>query len=309
MTPVKPAKRRKDDEIRSSDQWFAVLDTILDMALTVLVDRTAIAEYCVSQLVVYQYDNKRRGISLRYKWDDAVDLMLGFLADPTSDRFRAMALDRAYAQGIMSEFLRTLQGYCATHLAAVRDPAERMAVHQHVLSEYHNAVGLKAGRDLQQTIRCVEVLDRAASDLRNRLIATYDEYIASTARRDAESHPLNVSVVDTHQMYYLAAIKAVNHFNRDRGSFKSYLDTWIKKARNSRDHVIGSAYAPPSGVRTNHLYVPLDSVQENDMEADVAPERSKLEDGNGEWLETLGDLAALADPRGWLGQAMGLTAV
>lgn len=288
--------------IWSSDQWFTVMDRMLGIAFADLIDRTTVAEYCVSRLVVYQHSNKRRGLSMRmgrktgdWEWENVVSAMLAFIADPTPERFAELRLDRAYAQEMLIEFLSLTAGYADAVARSAVDDAWRLGAGAEKIGRVHRAAGLKHGRDMVQTVANVAYLSGQVTSFRNRIIQEYSEYIDRMAAYDAAHHQLRVSAADTRQLYYLAAMKAINHYNQDRGSFKSYMDIWIKKARNTGGHVTGSAYIPPSGAKANHISVNMDDVQE-----------PSTEDGDSMQPDLVHKVASLVDSDGYLAQAMGL---
>ena len=223
--------------------------------------------------------------------------MIGFMTQPSLNGFVALRLDRAYSQGILREFLKATEGYESMVQAAVNDPSTRMVMWERI-EAVHKAVGKKHGHDLLQTVINVTHLDREITNFRNRILQVYSEYIEHMAKYDATHHPLNVTEVDTKQNYYLAAMKAVNHFNQERGSFKSYLDIWLKKARNTSSHVTGSAYTPPSGVKANHIAVSMDKIKDQNQEQDRQP--------SDEYVNPFIRLVQLIDPDGYLSEAMGL---
>ena len=259
-----------------------------------IIDKTSVAEYCVSRLVVFQHANKRRGLSMRmgkgaWTWSDVVSGMVSFVAAPSLESFDSLRLDRAYVHGILSEFLRALDGYGSL----VEGVLDGDPVAKERLRSMHVAVGRKKGGLLQAASE-VTRLEREASRLRNRVLQVFSDHVNRMARYDAAGHSLRVSASDTRQNYWLAAMKAVNHFNQDRGAFKPYLDIWLKKARNASSHVTGSAYTPPSGVRANHLAV-------GDGDEDI-------EIGAADPIPRLGaaELAWLVDPDGYLAEALDL---
>ena len=290
---------KTDLEVRSSDQWFTVMDRMIKLAMDDIIDKTTVAEYCASRLVVFQHENKRRGLSMRmgrgeWSWLDVVSAMIGFMTQPSLAKFMELRLDRAYAQEILSEFLKATEGYVELVESAVNHPDARMAQRERIDS-IHSAVGIKYGRDILQTVTNVTYLDKEITKFRNRILQVYSEYIERMANYDAAHHPLRVSAADTKQNYYLAAMKSVNHFNQERGSFKSYLDIWLKKARNTSSHVTGSAYTPPSGVKANHISVSMDKIEDTTDDPQAA-----------DAADSLLDMVAMVDPDGYLADALEL---
>lgn len=292
----------RDLGVWSSDQWFTVMDRMLGLAFRDIIERTTVAEYCVSRLVVFQHSNKRRGLSMRmgrgpdeWEWEDVVSAMLAFMADPGLEKFNALRLDRAYSQEMLVEFLHVTDGYGALVAEAATDPAWLLTEQGAKMRNIHRAVGIKGRGDLLQTIANVAYVSGQVTTFRNNIIHEYTEYIDRKAAYDAAHHPLHVSAADIRQNYYLAAIKAINHYNQDKGSFKSYLDIWMRKARNTGGHIMGSAYIPPSGAKANHISVDIELVRE-----------PSEEDEDQSVPSLVAELANTIDPEGYLAQAMGL---
>jgi len=69
--------------------------------------------------------------------------------------------------------------------------------------------------------------------LKHELISNYMMYLKKLSIYDAKSMNMRVSQDDLLQNYLIAMQKAINHFNLNSGAFKSYLDIWVKKIRNS----------------------------------------------------------------------------
>lgn len=154
-----------------------------------------------------------------------------------------------------------------------------------------------------QLISHVRYLYGQLQELRHSILGSYRAYIYKVARYDAEAHALPTDMEDMAQNYFLAADKAMNHFNIQKGAFKSYLDVWIKKARNSGNHFYGSAYRVPSGIKANHLYVPLSELHDAEPDDDDHTPQALYE--RYDEVNLVRRLASLVDPGGYALQALG----
>ena len=228
------------EEIYTSYQWFTVLDTVSNLIFEALLEDTSLVEYYVSQLLVFQHSNKRKDVSLEHKWRPCISHMSLFLADPTLSHFINIKLDRGYTQAMISNFLDLTRGYMQTYTRAFHSGIEgRVGSHYGILDEYHLRVGLKNNKDMVQLISAVDHLFTEYRGVRDQIIKNYYKFINNKSITDANNiFQGNVDRDDLHQNYFMAANKAVNHFNKDRGTFKSYLELWLRKVKLSERSMV-----------------------------------------------------------------------
>lgn len=299
-----------DLKIYSSDQWFKCIDRIIASIVASLIEHTSLVEHYVSQLIVYQHANKKRRISIEHKWEEAIERMLYFLERPTSDNFQDIVIDRGFAQTMIFGFNECVAGYMDTYSRVFDDPIGSMRDEYWTLDDYHKRVGKKANvRDLLCVINHVSYMTSEMEQFRNMILTNYAKYIVGLANSDSSNSPLMTSRENLRQIYYLAANKAINHYNPKRGTFKPYLDLWIKKYRNSSSSFRNLAFSAPNGVRANNFYVSLDSTDStqdsfrNDSRELVYEERAA---DYGYSLERLTQLASVVDKEQYTLRAMGL---
>lgn len=275
--------------ILSDPQWFGILDRLLNSAIETLILDTRMTDHYVSQLVNYQLAHKKRHVGGDTVWTNNISRMLSFLSAPSIETFEAIGFDRGYVFNMLKDFLGLVDGYEAEYERAFH--ANTVAD----LNSFNRRIG--ASRDPLLTIQTVRVYLQAAREVKHGIIAQYDQRVESAAVFDAKHHPLVSDSKDLRQGYYLAANRAVDHFNVQKGAFKTYLDQWIKKSRNGDHHHYGSAFQVPAGATANHLYVPLDGVD------GVVESAFDLVNSMGETQRLL-DLIAMVDPGGYAAQAL-----
>lgn len=285
--------------ILSSAQWFMLLDGILYSAIDHLIQDTKIVEHYVSQLIGYQLAHKKRHTGIKGVWRENISLMVNFLIDPRLENYQAIHLDRGYTLSILRNFQRISRGYEQIFAKAFRAPPEDREARE-ALIQFHLTVGAK--RDILQTVQAVSCLSDAAHEVKRNLVSQFDKWLRAQSYYDAKNHPLNSNADDLYQGYYLAADRAVDHFNLDKGTFQRYLEQWVKKSRNGNHHFYGSAFNVPTGSKANHLYVQLDDTQAS------VDDPFHLVNAKSERKQML-RLISLVDPGGYAAQALELEKV
>ncbi len=227
----------KETEVYSSYQWFHVLDTLLEFIFTELFENTSLIEYYASQLLIFQHTNKRKAVSLTYKWEKTISVLASFLAEPTLNKFLKLNLDRGYSQSMIVHFQNIAKDYHETYSNIFGKKMKLSTQRAYLdLETYHSAVGLKHSKDMIQTINSINYWYSEYLKIRNQIVLNYSTYLQNKAQYDANKTNFGVDQDDLQQNYYLAANRAVNHFNKDKGTFKSYLDLWLRKAKMSGNH-------------------------------------------------------------------------
>ena len=245
-------------EVYSSQQWFSILDGFIETAFGYILGKTRVMEDYMAQLMLFQLEHKKRRVSLDHPWRDAVDRMAGFVSSPSFEALRALRLDRGYSDAMLKDFSNRTKGYEKTYEEYLRSQMVTGAAAER-LNEYHFAVSLRDGRDMFQCVLGVNNMLTRIAETRSMLLNNYAAYLVKTAKDG-----------DLAQDYYLAANKAINHFNSTKGTFKSYLDIWMKKT-----------YMKKQSEKLNETSVPSDELAvdetEDPLEARIALESIGLD--------------------------------
>jgi len=102
---------------------------------------------------------------------------------------------------------------------------------------FYQKIGFHGGNDLLFVINHVDFLRQEYLNIRDALISNYKDYAMSKAMADYKAEQHNtISIDDMRQNYILPIIKAINKYDVDKGSFKNYLDLWIRKYRDNPTH-------------------------------------------------------------------------
>lgn len=225
--------------INSSQQIFVVFDDLIDCAIYYLIDRTYFVENCISQFINYQYYNKKRNVSLDCKWRDNIDHMCEFLLTPSIKVYKDINLDRSFSCAILNEFQYLTRSYIKDLTTSIKRGDSMDVVNGRVF--------VRKGKDVLQLVSHVNYIIDQIKELKSIIYDNYADYLRKSAEYHVRTTKLFVDKDDLVQEYYIALDKAINHFNINKGTFKSYLDIWVKKMRNSGNHTYGNAYRTPNG--------------------------------------------------------------
>ena len=225
-----------------------------------------------------------------------MSVAIHFLGDPTIENFKKLSLDRGFSLAMLLNFQVLTQGYDTLYTEVFRNTKLRLTLLGHTLDLYHKTVGSKTP-DILNLIYHIRAAYQSCLQVKHAILANYSAYLNKTAFYDFQNSILPLELDDLKQNYWVASNKAVDHYDLNKGSFKSYLDVWIKKARNQPTHFLGSAYTVPSGVQANHLYIPLDDTVVDTI-LDEAPSAFDLVAADQE-SNLLRALAYLVDPKGY----------
>lgn len=236
----------------SSPQLFTILDDMIFLALETISRKTDYIKMCMADLVNYQFYHKKRKISNAYSWADSISFGIAYLQNPDAEYLRSCKLDRGFLISMLEGFLEETAAYERAYIKHLRDPSV-------VVPDLRFT-----SEDILCEIGGVRYLHGQILEHKHKMVDAYDKYMKRCAHRDAASIPLPIDVSDLIQNYFLVANKAIDHFDLDKGAFKSYLDIWLKKMLHSGNHFYGSSYKVPTGVKANHLSVNLETLVETD---------------------------------------------
>ena len=229
---MKDKNKLLPEVIYSSYQWFQVLDTMAELILETILENSSMLEYYAGQLMVFQHTHKRKAVSLEHKWRAALSKLTSFIAQPSMDLFLDINLDRGYTQSMIFNFLALMEGYPQTFQQCFTKPIKKRSLNLYVeLDSYHARIGAKHNRDMLQVVLHINYMFKEYLKIRDQIMMNYYAYISNKATYETSKYGVTTSYdrEDLHQNYYMATNRAINHFNKDKGTFKSYLDLWLKK--------------------------------------------------------------------------------
>lgn len=242
----------------SSQVQFSILDELLYECLSSLLETTNFVQACISDLINFQYYNKKRDISTKYKWEEAISYCLIFLQKPTIDNLKLCSLDRGYTLPIIIDFINKTKKYPKYTAKSFAFKKKRYTKYAHKLKHIENKVHAK--QDIYQVVLNTKYIFDIICEHKACMIEAYKLYYMKVAHNGARCIDLPIDVEELIQNFYFATSKAIDHYDLSKGAFKSYLDTWLKKMLHGGNHFYGSAYDTKGNKNLNHLYMPLDEL-------------------------------------------------
>ena len=134
----------------SSQTLFSTLDDLIYTALSTMMDTTSYVEQCITDLTNFQYYNKRRDVSTKYKWSEAIHYCLEFIHNPTEQNLKDCHLDRGYLIPIITDFLEKTDKYLLYSSKGLKSSKRYFTKYLFYIENIHTTVCAKT--DLVQTI-------------------------------------------------------------------------------------------------------------------------------------------------------------
>lgn len=294
---------KTDLKIFSSEQWFSALDTCNREAISVMLTSTSLVEHYASQLINYQLMHKKKNISYRYSWRDNISNLIAFCGNPTLKGFLDLHICRDYVFYMIDNFDKLTVDFRSVLFNAIKNRRERLSKYNMEMETFYNRIGFHGDNDLLFVINHISFLKKEYLNIRGLLIKNYKDYAMSKAMADYNNlnQYRNVSVEDMRQNYVLPILKAINKYDVDKGSFKNYLDIWIRKYREDQAHFLGESSSQNNGVKDgDFLSIDSEAAQESFQESQTVTEDSVVDIVNENRRRVIiENLAALVDPKGY----------
>ena len=254
-------------DVFSSYQWFSLLDGFLEHAVREMIDSTRMVEHYVSQMMFFQLSNKKRHVSLVHDWRTTIGKMSVFVSDPSWPRFKEINLDRGYQQAMLGDFVASANGYERKYDEYMKSSyLDMMTKHAKEIDDYHRLLCIRGKRDLYQCVASVRYFYECIKAFKNMLIGNYLGYLGKTAGKAGEYG------MDLAQEYYAAANKAIDHYNPSKGTFKSYLDIWIRKVYGKKTQENRGASSRSGALSIDDVDEGLEDEESDPMEMSLLAE-------------------------------------
>ena len=244
-----PAIKLEKLNVFSSEQWFSAIDYCIKDAIENLIHSTTLVEYYVSQLINYQLLHKKRNISSKYAWRDNISKSIKFCSNPTISRFMDLNINRDYVYHMLNDFEKITSNYKNVVYESFKYKSDRINKYNSILDAYHKRVGYHGNNDLLFVINHVSLLKNEYLNIRDLLIKNYKDYAINAAINDHSGLVKYTSIEDMKQNYILPIIKSINRYDVNKGSFKSYLDIWLRKYKDDPTNFVGVSPLSVSGVK------------------------------------------------------------
>jgi len=281
----------------SSEQWFSSLDVCNREAISVMLSSTRLVEHYASQLINYQLHHKKRNVSYRYTWRDNISNLIQFCGDPTLKRFLNLHICRDYIFYMIDDFTRLTTDFRQVLSDSIKHRNKRLQANV-LMQVFYKKIGFHGDNDILFVINHVEFLKEEYLNIRDLLIHNYKDYAMSKAVADYKNmaHYSDISIDDMRQNYILPIIKAINKYDIDKGSFKAYLDIWIRKYRDNPTHFMDGS--GDGSTRTSFVSFDSDEHRKVDRIIQTREENNAVDIVNqNRQRMIIANLASLVDPK------------
>jgi len=272
----------------SSQQWFQAIDDGLHLGLEIAVNTTDLVPSYLAQLLNYQQLHKKRKLSLTFKCADLMPRLAATIIEPTLPNILSLKLNRHVITMLLSDTVNKTRVTTDGNTLG----SNRVVDNDHYLRQPFTKSSVH--RELTSVLAAV-------ADVKYQLYLSYKVYLDKVASFDATVRHLNYSQADLEQNYWLAFEKAIVLFNVDSGTFKSYLDLWVKKMRIEGNHILGKALDAPSTAGVNVLGQSDECLVNWESGSNTLDTVNKQQQ-----YKRILELARLVDPNGYAIQSLGL---
>ena len=211
-------------------QYLRTLDSLLDRSIEDIILHTAYIDTCLIRLIGWQERNHRRKISFRAR-KEVPALVTTFLLAKEDERmaaFRKIKLDRGLRVELVKAFLAENSKYVnCCELAGEETRDEALKYKRSVENTY------KCGSMLYSICRKSESYLSSAIEFRAKIQQKYVRHILMTARRDFDRlfSTRSVQLDDMVQVYWMAALRAIDKCDPDEGTLTTHITNWFYTAR------------------------------------------------------------------------------
>lgn len=296
-----------------SNQLFKVLDHLLYESLRPVVENTTIFDEVFASTCAWYEKNKKRKLSDLDR-SAVINRMLGFIAVRDTDKklelLKGMRLERSLLFSTVEVFLNRLNGYTKLyHLAHSHRGRSGLSINNRLRKMESNSKSINR-KGLYVAVNTAQTYYDLTKEMKLLIFHKYARLIFGKVRSEGNyDTAASLDLSDMGQNYTVAAFKAISKYQVGKGTFKPYLDHWIKDAKTGRDftHYHGLAFSVPS-VSVLEKEGIVNIAQDIDSEEALATSIPGIEQNivNNSHNIRIVELALYADPEGYARVALGL---
>lgn len=273
----------------TSYQYLTVLDNMLYDALTPILINTKFFDVFLSQVIGWQTLNPKRKTCGVGRVGLATLSTLFFLTmDPQQKvkLVKRMKLHRNILFECISRWVDLMTEYTATSSQIGTEDVVAL------LQDLHEVALMRTGYSLHSTYHTVTFWYKKAKIFKEQIMEKYTRMVISTAQRDYVELGMIEPLNDMVQSYMMTMSKAIDKCDADRGVLTSYINSWLKSAKNNVEkragHDISEIYKKTGGQKVEH--VDLEEVEDT-----VSDDDDREREDN---IQRVRTLAKLFDPKG-----------
>lgn len=292
--------KKTDEKIKvslTSYQYLTVLDNMLYDALTPILVNTKFFDVFLSQVIGWQTLNPKRKTCGVGRVGLATLSTLFFLTMDGPQKLKLvkrMKLHRNILFECISRWLDLMHDY---HAVSSQVGTTDIVSH---LQDLHEQALMRTGYSLHSTYQTTAFWYKKAKAFKEQIMEKYTRMVISAAQRDYVELGMIEQLNDMVQSYMITMSKAIDKCDTDKGVLTSYINSWLKSAKNNVEkrasHDIGQ-------ISSQTPYGKVTHVELEEVEDTVSDDDDREREDN---IKRVRTLAKLFDPKGYGRIALGI---
>lgn len=281
----------------TSFQYLSVLDNMLYEALTPILVNTKFFDVFLSQVIGWQTLNpKRKTCSVGRVGLVTLSTLFFLTMDPKQKLklVKRMKLHRNILFECIVRWLDLMNNYMQVAGQVGTDDVVSQ------LHDMHEKALMRTGYSLHSTYQTAAFWYKKSKAFKEQIIEKYTRMVISKAQHDYVELGMIEPLNDMVQSYMMTMSKAIDKCDTDRGVLTSYINAWLKSAKNNVEkrasHDTGELYKKTGGQKVEHVNL-------EDIEDTVSDDDNREREDN---IRRVRTLAKLFDPKGHGRLALGI---
>ena len=281
----------------TSYQYLTVLDNMLYESLAPIVMNTKFFEVFLSQVIGWQTQNPKRKTCGVGRVQLVTLSTLIFLTMDGAQKLKLVKRMKLH-RNILFECITRWLDLMVNYTSLSNQVGTMEVVTQ--LQEMHEKALMRTGYSLHSTFSTTLFWYKKAKAFKEQIMEKYTRKVITTAQRDYVELGMIESLNDMVQSYMMTMSKAIDKCDADKGVLTSYIDNWLKSAKNNVEKRAagdsGQMHKKLGGQKVEH--VELEDVEDTVSDDDTRDREDTI--------QRVRTLAKLFDPRGFGRIALGI---
>ena len=256
----------------TSYQYLNSFDTLIYNALLPIVESTKYVDVFLAKVLAWQATNPKRkscGVGRHALTSYVVLFFLIKATDKKVDALRKSKLDRGILVEIIRRWLAAVGEYeTLSNLVTITEEQRARMLHLEALA------CLRPSHSLYGVLTQVKYWYKLVEEFKSMILEKYTRLCLNKAQQDYVQLGHRVDLEDIIQVYLMAASKAIDKCDTEKGVLTTHVLHWLMSAKNTvmANYVNGVAFQIPNQVKVqaNQLgtTVPLDELEDEAKEED-----------------------------------------
>lgn len=268
----------------TSSQYIQVLDSLIYKAIEQILETTNLGDVFISSLMVWYSESSKRRISAIKKPRLQLLFLMFLKAETPKEKLKWLKrcrLERNLLYQLIESYLSYAKVLNSLLFNLIRDdtPSDRILIAR-MLKAIQSIPD--SSTDIFCSLNSVQFWYDGASRFKGQLLEKYTRLVAVQAQQAYVELNFTVQLDDLLQNFMVAAAKAIDKYDLNKGALTSYIKIWLKAARTT-------SFIENSGMQNQEHFVPLDESETTDT--DNPHERKQT-------IDHVRQIAKLLDPSG-----------